>query len=390
MGGEEIAGGGVGVGFGPLFEDFAAEIIGFAESVGIAVGEIGIGVVEGLVVLAGRRADSPASSVWRPWGLEAQAVKNTRAAVRNRGDLPVEIRIHASGRYIDAHADRTAAGPCSRDAEGDGGARRWGVVHVRATGVCGGGSWRIPGVSDPATARGTDAAQRAGFVASFYGTLLAGKGVVPINFLLGDREVAHVLKDSDVDLVLTIPQLAGKLAGATGVSVVDITQLSRPSGPMPEPTLPQKSADDVAVLMYTSGTSGLPKGVKLSYGNLQSDVDACIEHAQLQPKHRFLGVIPLFHAFGLTAMMLAPIQLGSPVVYMARFSPVGVLNAIRTHSISLMFAVPSMYAAIGHLKKATAEDFKSTYALFSGASPCAVVREGFCSVLGWSCLKDMG
>jgi long-chain acyl-CoA synthetase len=121
--------------------------------------------------------------------------------------------------------------------------------------------------------------------------------------------------------------------------------------------------------MYTSGTSGLPKGVELTYGNLQSDVDACIEHAALKHQHRFLGVIPLFHAFGMTAMMIAPIQLGASVIYLSRFSPVGTLNAIREHKVSLLFGVPSMFAAIAHLKNATADDFKSIYALISGGEP---------------------
>ena len=58
--------------------------------------------------------------------------------------------------------------------------------------------------------------------------------------------------------------------------------------------------------MYTSGTSGLPKGVLLTYGNLQSDVDAAIAHAGFESRHRFLGILPLFHAFGMMAMMLCP------------------------------------------------------------------------------------
>ena len=57
----------------------------------------------------------------------------------------------------------------------------------------------------------------------------------------------------------------------------------------------------MAVLMYTSGTSGLPKGVELTYGNLQSDVDAAIIHAKLEGRHNFLGIIPLFHSTGMLA-----------------------------------------------------------------------------------------
>ncbi len=95
-------------------------------------------------------------------------------------------------------------------------------------------------------------------------------------------------------------------------------------------------------------------------------------------KHKFLGVIPLFHSFGMTAMMLAPIQLGAEVIYMARFSAVAALNAVREHGVSLMFGVPSMLAAIAHLKSAVADDFKTIYAMISGGEPLpAQVRQVF-------------
>ena len=220
----------------------------------------------------------------------------------------------------------------------------------------------------------------AGFVASFYGTLLAGKSAVLINYLLGDKEIAHVIKDSGIDTVVTIPQLAPRVANA-GLKVIDLAQLAGAS-PVAAATspkeLPKHDPDHMAVLMYTSGTSGLPKGVILTYGNLQSDVDAAIKHARLEHKHRFLGVIPLFHSFGMTAMMLAPIQLAATVTYMSRFSAVAALKAIREQKISLMFGVPSMYAAILRLKDAKPEDFKPIYAMISGGEPLPeAVREGF-------------
>lgn len=196
-----------------------------------------------------------------------------------------------------------------------------------------------------------------GFVASFYGTLLAGKSVVPINFLLGDKEIAHIVKDSGIDTVVSIPQLAGRLKD-TPLKIVDLTQMPAAPPSSLSPQFPSPAADDMAVLLYTSGTSGLPKGVILTYNNLQSDVDAAIEHAALQNKHKFLGVIPLFHSFGITAMMLAPIQLGAQVIYMARFSAVAAVNAIREHRVSLVFGVPSMFAAMAHLKSAGPEDFQ--------------------------------
>jgi long-chain acyl-CoA synthetase len=216
-----------------------------------------------------------------------------------------------------------------------------------------------------------------GFAASFYGTLLAGKSVVPINFLLGDREVAHVIADSGIDTIVSIPQLAGRLKD-TPLKVVDLTALPKPPPMSITPKFPSPRADDLAVLMYTSGTSALPKGVMLTYGNLQSDVESAIAHAQLQGRHKFLGVLPLFHSTGLLATLIAPVTLGSQAIYMARFSPVAVLNAVREHQISIIAAVPSMYAAIVRLKSAVPEDFKPLYAAISGGEPLpAAVGEAF-------------
>jgi long-chain acyl-CoA synthetase len=233
----------------------------------------------------------------------------------------------------------------------------------------------------------------SGFVASFYGTLLAGKSAVLINYLLGDKEIAHVIKDSGIDTVLTIPQLAPRVANS-GLKVIDLMQLPAPNTMPAEagsPAIPKVSPGDMAVLMYTSGTSGLPKGVILTYGNLQSDVDSAIQHARLEHKHRFLGVIPLFHSFGMTAMMLAPIQLAATVTYMARFSAVGALKAIREQQISLMFGVPSMYAAILRLKDAKPEDFQSIYAMISGGEPLPeAVLLGFQQRFGTTVFEGFG
>src|SRR5688572_19406673 len=98
----------------------------------------------------------------------------------------------------------------------------------------------------------------AGFAASFYGTLLSGKAAVPINYLLGDREIAHVIADSGVDTVVTIPQLGGRLKDVP-LNVVDLTQLPQTPPAALVPKFPQVTSEDLAVLLYTSGTSGLPK-----------------------------------------------------------------------------------------------------------------------------------
>ena len=230
----------------------------------------------------------------------------------------------------------------------------------------------------------------AGFVASFYGTLLAGKAAVPINFLLSDREIGHIVTDSGIDTVVTHPLLAGRLKDAP-LNVIDLTQLPRTPPAAITPKFPQVTEDDVAVLLYTSGTSGLPKGVQLTYGNFQSDVDLTISTVHLTSQHRFLGPVPLFHSFGILAMMIAPIQLGASVVYLGRFSPVGALNAIREHKASLMFGTPSMYGAMLRLKDAKPDDFKHMYALISGGEPLpATLREAWRQRFGVPLLEGYG
>jgi long-chain acyl-CoA synthetase len=240
----------------------------------------------------------------------------------------------------------------------------------------------------------------AGFVASFYGTLLAGKSVVAVNFLLSEKEIAHIIGDSGIDTLITIPAMAARIK-CDGVKTIDLPELMKTLAAKGGATadvvaaakarIPNRGADDMAVLMYTSGTSGLPKGVILSFGNLQSDVDAAIKHARLESKHVFLGVIPLFHSFGMTAMMLAPIQLKATIIYMARFSAVAAMNAIREHGVSLMFGVPSMLAAIAHLKNAGPEDFKKIYALISGGEPLpSRVRETFQERFGVTLYEGYG
>jgi long-chain acyl-CoA synthetase len=229
----------------------------------------------------------------------------------------------------------------------------------------------------------------AAFIASFYGILLAGKSIVPINYLLGERETAHVIQDSGIDTVIAIPQLGSRIKDAD-LKVIDITQLPK-TPPALAPKLPSPQSDDLAVLMYTSGTSALPKGVMLTFGNLQSDTDAAIEHANLQRKHVFLGVLPLFHSFGMTATMLAPIQLGATSIYITRFSPVACLHAIRKHNASIMFGVPSMYAAMLRLESATPDDFKEMFAFLSGGEPLpAAIRERFEKRFGQPILEGYG
>jgi long-chain acyl-CoA synthetase len=259
-----------------------------------------------------------------------------------------------------AHAHRQPNELAIIDAEGG---HAYGQLAARAVAI---GRHLASATNRPAV--GVLLPSGAGFVACFYGVLACGKTVVPINFMLGEREIAHVIADSGIDTIVSAAPLAGRFAKFP-LKIIDLATLPLPEpAPAGEPSAPP-SPQGIAALIYTSGTAALPKGVPLTHANLQSDVDAAIAHVGLQGRHRFLGLVPLFHVFGLNATMLAPIQLGATIVYLPRFNPVAAVKAIKEQQVSIVAGVPSMYAAIARLKDAAPDDFRSIYAMISGGEP---------------------
>ena len=208
----------------------------------------------------------------------------------------------------------------------------------------------------------------ASFAASFYGALLAGKSIVPINFLLSPQQIAHMVRDSGIDTILTAPPLAEKFTQLPA-KLIDLSQL--PAGSLGSTlSRPKAVADDaMAVMLYTSGTSGMPKGVPLTHRNLHTCVEGCIQHIFRGSHHHFLGLAPLFHSTGFTGTLLAPIRLGVPVTFLGRFSPVATAKAIKEQKCDIVIGVPAMYGAMLNLKSARPEDFAHTYALICGGEP---------------------
>lgn len=208
------------------------------------------------------------------------------------------------------------------------------------------------------------------FAGAFYGVLWAKKTVVPLNFLLQPAELNAVVADAGLDSILTIKHFAEHLAGVpvNKVYMEDLPLMREMvmARVRSAPPAPSVSSDDTAILLYTSGTSGVPKGVCQTYGNLTHDLDAAIEKARLEAGHRFLGVLPLFHSFGLTAMLLVPTTLGASVYYVPRFHPAGLMDVIREQKSSVTMMIASMYTAMLKAKKGGPADLASIQYAVSG------------------------
>ncbi len=234
-----------------------------------------------------------------------------------------------------------------------------------------------------------------GFAGAFYGILWAGRTVVPLNFLLQPAELAAVVKDAGLDTVLTIKHFA-ELAGGLPVRALFMEDLPLKREMLFErvhrrPPAPSVASDDTAVILYTSGTSGLPKGVCQTFGNLHSDIAAAIELARLTKEHNFLGVLPLFHSFGLTAMLMVPVALQSSVHFLPRFTPTQVIEEIRERKISVTMMIASMYSALLKSKRGGSEDMASLkYAISGGEGLPDSVHGAFADRFGVDILQGYG
>ena len=220
------------------------------------------------------------------------------------------------------------------------------------------------------------------FTGAFFGATWAGRTVVPLNFLLQPEELRLVVEDSEIDTIFTIRHFEEQ-AAAAGVPTVFMEDLPLKremifSYLRRMPAATQVDPNDTAVLLYTSGTSGHPKGVKQTYRNLTSNVDAAIEGGQLKKEHRFLGVLPLFHSFGLTTMMLVPVRLGATVYLLPKYNPNLLIRTIREQKSTIVMLIASMYTAMLRSKSAKAEDLASLkYAISGGEALSPDVFERF-------------
>ena len=225
------------------------------------------------------------------------------------------------------------------------------------------------------------------FTGSLLGCFWADRVPIPLNFLLQPAELRKIVQDAGLDLIITIEHFAG-LARDSGIKYLCLEQVNLKRRFLVAKfkrsrKIPDVTEDQTAVILYTSGTSEDPKGVELTFGNLASNCRNSIACAHLEPDHVMLSVLPPFHVFGLTVMILMPIWMGMQVHYIPRFNPIATVKAIEERRISIFMAIPSMYVAMQRVKRATPESFKSLFLAMSGGEPLqACTADAFQESLG--------
>jgi long-chain acyl-CoA synthetase len=236
------------------------------------------------------------------------------------------------------------------------------------------------------------------FAVIYYGVLRAGGVVVPMNPLLKSREVAYYLRDSQADLIFVWHAMADEASGGAELEQVE-TVLVDPDGfddvlalVPPIPDVVERHDEDTAVILYTSGTTGHPKGAELTHANLTRNTEIAVaDLLALSPDDVIFGGLPLFHSFGQTCTLNAAIATGACLSLLPRFDPAQALALLTRDRITAFTGVPTMYGALlGHPDKA-AYDLSALRVCISGgaAMPVEVMR-GFESAFGCIVLEGYG
>ena len=218
----------------------------------------------------------------------------------------------------------------------------------------------------------------------FYGTLLAGGTVVPMNPLLKAGEIEYFFSDAGMKLAFVWGDFIGEAAKAaenTDTRVVECGPLGpvegslEPGEPMARPT--DRDDEDTAVILYTSGTTGKPKGAELTHRNLALNAERSSSVIMgMSSDDVIMGCLPLFHVFGLTCGLNAATTIGATLTLIPRFDPAKALEVVGRDKVTIFQGVPTMYAAMLHHPDADAADASSLRTCVSGGSamPAEVMR----------------
>ncbi len=228
------------------------------------------------------------------------------------------------------------------------------------------------------------------FLFSYFGILRAGLTMVPLNPLLTSHEIAYHLADSEAKVLITFEGFAeaalGGAAEVPGVTTYVVTPSGKaaPGGAHDYQELlaaedtgifVATSSDDTAVLLYTSGTTGKPKGAELTHFQLFMNCSTAGELLGVKQDDVSLAVLPLFHVFGLSSVLNMAVRFGATLVLVPRFETGAVLDAMEKHRVTTFLGVPTMFIALVQADIA-GRDLSSLRACCSGGAsmPGEVIR----------------
>jgi long-chain acyl-CoA synthetase len=236
------------------------------------------------------------------------------------------------------------------------------------------------------------------FVVLYYGILRAGGIVVPMNVMLKRREVGYFLQDSGARLILTYDEIRGEAEAGAAEANAQAMVLER--GGLPEwlepyeaePGVAPTDPDDTAVILYTSGTTGRPKGAELTHANLDGNAEVvCRSLTQVGRGDVVLGALPLFHSFGQTAAMNASLRDGACLALLPRFDPQQALEMMQSLGVTVFLGVPTMYMALLNQPDHDRYDLGSLRTCISGGQSLPVeLLRGFEEAFGCKILEGYG
>ncbi|QWZ08510.1 long-chain fatty acid--CoA ligase [Nocardioides panacis] len=236
------------------------------------------------------------------------------------------------------------------------------------------------------------------FPVLFYGALAAGAVVVPMNPLLKAREVQYYLEDSGASVVFAWEAMAdeaGKAASTVGIDCIPVEAdgfLELLARHEPDDEVVDRDDDDTVVLLYTSGTTGQPKGAELTHHNLATNASTSAETlVELSDEDVVMGCLPLFHCFGLTCGLNAAVTAGACLTLIPRFDAKKALEVIGRDKVTVFEGVPTMYAGMLHVEDAASFDVSSLRTCISGGSAMPVeVMKKFEEQFGCIVLEGYG
>lgn len=246
------------------------------------------------------------------------------------------------------------------------------------------------------------------FVRVLFAAANLGAIVVPVNFRLSGQEVRYILEDSGA-MVLAVSDRFRELAadalaaGEHAVRRIIVDTDGRPVGDYPTLTLdeslvatrrgpdPLTRPDDTCVIMYTSGTTGSPKGAMLTHGNMQWNAfNMATVGTGLSSSTATLAVAPMFHIGGLGLSMLPILYAGGTVVTVRAFDPDRTLELMQQYRTTTQFMVPAMWASLSKVPDFDSFDVSSMKYVLCGGAPCPIPVIEFYQQRGWMFLEGFG